>query len=252
VAVTSYNNNLSFMKVRTFIMKKKNIEKKLEATVNTAINYFDTVVTTTVNCDTLAGMRQLYAARVLANKQAARIESLAGKADKVAELEKAKATKASSDLKNLWLTRYDENLDNASDAVKYLIKLGCGEFDILNIETQKLALAIIGKVQAGENVTGQDVRDFVKSAGKQFGVDIVPAREQEETISQSFYRMTYKDYKASTISADGKKHCNSMQGAKFVKRSVDDFKKVLAIYIWDSWLFTCAKQVLEEAKQANA
>lgn len=233
-------------------MAKKKIEKKVEATVNTAINYFDTVVNVSVNCDTLAGMRQLYAARILANKQAARIESLAGKADKQAELDKAVATKQASDLKNLWLTRYDANLDNASDAVKYLIKLGCGEFDVLNIESQKLALAIIGKVQAGEAVSGQDVRDFVKSAGKQFGVDIVPARESDETISQSFAKMTFKDYKASTISADGKRHVNSMQGAKFVKRSVEDFKKVLAVYIWDSWLFTCAKQVLDEAEQANA
>ena len=232
-------------------MKKKSIDKKLTATIASPINYFDAVVTTTVNCDTLAGMRQLYAARVLANKQAAKIESLAGKADKADELEKAIATKAASDKKNLWLTRYDANLDNASDAVKYLIKLGCGEFDTLNIETQKLALAIIGKVQAGENVSGQDIRDFVKSAGKQFGVDIVPARGQEETISESFSRMTFKDYKAGTISADGKRHVNSMQAAKFVKRSVDDFKKVLAVYIWDSWCFTCAKQVLEEAEEAS-
>lgn len=233
-------------------MAKKRVEKKLEATVNTAVNYFDTVVTTTVNCDTLAGMRQLYAARVLANKQAARIESLAGKADKQTELDKAIATKQASDLKNLWLERYSANLDNASDSVKYLIKLGCGEFDILNIETQKVALAIIGKVQAGDNVTGQDIRDYVKSAAKQFGIDIVPARGEEETISQSFERMTFKDYKAGTISADGKRHVNSMQAAKFVKRSVDDFKKVLAVYIWDSWCFTCAKQVLEEAEQAKA
>lgn len=233
-------------------MAKKKVEKKLETTVNTAINYFDTVVNVSVNCDTLAGMRQLYAARVLASKQAARIESLAGKAEKAAELEKAKATKAASDLKNLWLERYAANLNNASDSVKYLIKLGCGEFDTLNIETQKLALVIIGKVQAGENVSGQDVRDFVKSAGKQFNIDIVPARESDETIAQSFYRMTYKDYKAVSISADGKKHCNSMQAAKFVKRSVDDFKRVLAVYLWDSWLYTCAKQVLEEAEQANA
>lgn len=232
-------------------MAKQDINKKVEATVNTAINYFDTVVNVSVNCDTLAGMRQLYAARVLANKQAARIEALAGKADKQAELDKAVATKQASDLKNLWLTRYDVNLDNASDAVKYLIKLGCGEFDVLNIETQKLALAIIGKIQAGENVSGQDVRDFVKSAGKQFGIDIVPARESDETISQSFAKMTYKDYKPACISADGKKHVNSMQAGKFVKRSVDDFKKVLAVYIWDSWLFTCAKQVLDEAEQAQ-
>lgn len=232
--------------------KKKNIEKKLEQTVNTGINYFDTIVNVSVNMDTLAGMRQLYAARVLANKQAARIESLAGKADKAAELAKAIATKDASDTKNEWLKQYDYNLDGASDTVKYLIKLGCGEFSALDNATQKLGLAIIGKVQAGKLVSGQDVRDYVKSAGKALNVSIVPAREEEETISESFARMTYKDYKAACIRADGKKHVNSMQAAKFVKRTVDDFKRVLAIYIWDSYCFTCAKQVLEESEQANA
>lgn len=233
-------------------MAKKNIQKKLETTVNTGINYFDTVVNVSVNMDTLAGMRQLYAARILAKKQAAKIDSLAGKADKADDLKKAIATKDASDKKNAWLERYDANLDNASDAVKYLIKLGCGEFSVLDNDTQKLGLAIIGKVQAGEIVSGQDIRDYVKSAGKALNVSIVPARESEETISESFARMTYKDYKACSIRADGKKHVNSMQAAKFIKRTVDDFKRVLAVYIWDSYCFTCAKQVLEEAEKTKA
>ena len=217
-----------------------------------ASNYFDTVVTTTVNMDTLSGMRQLYAARLLAKKQAARIDALASKADKASELAKARATKQASDEKNLWLQRFSANLDSASDEVKLLIKLGCGDFSVLNNETQSKAITIIGKLQSGDNVTGQDVRDFIKCAGKCLGVNIVPARESDETISESFARMTYKDYKPVAIRADGKKHVDGLNSCKFVKRSFDDFKRIMAVYVYDSWTYTTAMQILEEAKQTNA
>lgn len=231
-------------------MAKKNIEKKLEKTVNSPVNYFNTVITTTVNMDTLAGMRQLYSARLLSAKQAKRIEELAGKADKALELSKAIATKDASDLKNQWLERYSSNLDSASNNVKTLIKLGCGDFSQLDNATQKLAFAIIGKIQDGQTVSGQDIRDFIKSASKALGVDIVPARATDETISESFMRMSYKDYKPVTVRSDNKKHVDSINAVKFVKRSVDDFKRVMALYVYDSWCYTAGKATLEESKKA--
>ncbi len=232
-------------------MAKKNIKQKLEKTVSSPVNYFNTVVTTTVNMDTLAGMRQLYAARLLASKQTARINALAGKADKADELAKVRATKAASDKKNAWLEKYAANLDNAADSVKYLIKLGTGDFSVLDVDTQKIGLDIIGKVQNGENVTGQTIRDFIKSAAKSLKVDIVPARDSDETISESFVKMTYKDYKVASIRSDGKKHVDSMRAAKFVVRSVEDFERILAIYVYDSWCYTCGKTTLETAKNAK-
>lgn len=232
-------------------MRKKSIEKNIGQTITSPVNYFNTVVTTSINMDTLAGMRQLYNARLLSAKQSKRIDELAGKADKALELSKAIATKEASDLKNQWLERYATNLDSASDNVKILIKLGCGDFSQLDNATQKLAFTIIGKIQDGQTVTGQDIRDFIKSAGKALGVDIVPARGQEETVSESFMKMSYKDYKAVSIRADGKKHVDSLNSVKFVKRSVDDFKRVMALYVYDSWCYTCGKQVLDEAEQAK-
>ena len=228
-------------------MDKKNIEK----TINSPVNYFTAVVSTTITMDTLCGMRQLYAARLLARKQAARIDSLASKADKSAELAKARATKQASDLKNAWLQKYAANLDNASDEVKYLIKLGCGDFSVLDVDTQKIGLDIIGKIQTGDNVTGQNIRDFIKSAAKCLNVDIVPARDSDETISESFAKMTFKDYKVCSVRSDGKKHVDSLRAAKFVTRSVEDFERILAIYVYDSWCYTSGKAVIESAKAAK-
>lgn len=232
-------------------MAKQDINKKLEATVNSPVNYFSAVVTTTITMDTLAGMRQLYNARLLSAKQTKRINELAGKADKAVELSKAIATKEASDLKNQWLEKYSANLDSASDNVKILIKLGCGDFSQLDNATQKLAFAIIGKIQDGQTVSGQDVRNFVKSAGKALGVDIVPARGQEETVSESFMKMSYKDYKPVSVRSDNKKHVDSLNAVKFVKRSVDEFKKVMAIYVYDSWCYTSGMEVLKTAKETT-
>lgn len=229
-------------------MAKKNIEKKLSATVNSPVNYFSAVVTTTVSMDTLAGMRQLYNARLLAKKQAKRIEELAGKADKAKELEKAIATKNASDTKNAWLEKFSANLDTASDNVKLLIRLGCGDFDVLDSKSQLLAFTIIGKIQDNKPVTGQDVRDFIKSAGESLGVSIVPARATDETIAESFMRMSYKDYKPVSVRSDSKKHVDSLNAVKFVKRSVDEFKKVMAIYVYDSWCYTSGMEVLNASK----
>ena len=232
-------------------MAKKNIEKKLSATVNSPVNYFSAVVTTTVSMDTLAGMRQLYNARLLAKKQEKRIKELAGKADKAKELEKAIATKNASDTKNAWLEKFSANLDSASDNVKLLIKLGCGDFSVLDIKSQSLAFAIIGKIQDNKPVTGQDIRDFIKSAGESLGVSIVPARDSDETISESFAKMTYKDYKVASVRSDGKKHVDSLRAVKFVKRSVDDFKRIMAIYVYDSWCYTSGMEVLNTANNAK-
>lgn len=227
-------------------MAKKTIEN-----IIAPVNYFDTVVTTTVNMDTLCGMRQLYAARILAKKQEARIDALASKADKAAELAKAKATKAASDLKNVWLEKFAANLDSASDSVKYLIKLGCGDWSVLDIPTQKLGLDIIGKIQSGDVVTGQNIRDFIKSAAAALEVNIVPARDSDETISESFAKMTYKDYKVSSVRSDGKKHVDSLRAARFVTRSVEDFERILAIYVWDSWCYTSGMEILKTANEAK-
>lgn len=228
-------------------MDKKNIEK----TINSPINYFSAVVTTTITMDTLSGMRQLYAARLLARKQAARIDSLASKADKSAELAKARATKQASDIKNEWLQKYAANLDAASNEVKTLIKLGTGDFSVLDVDTQKLGLAIIGKLQSGDKISGQTIRDFVKSAAKFLNVNIVPARDSEESIADSFAKMTYKDYKVCSVRSDGKRHVDSLRAAQFVTRSVEDFERLLAIYIYDSWCYTSGMEVLEASKAAK-
>lgn len=232
-------------------MAKQDINKKLEATVNSPVNYFSAVVTTTITMDTLAGMRQLYNARLLSAKQTKRINELAGKADKASELAKAIATKEASDLKNQWLEKYSANLDNASDNVKILIKLGCGDFSQLDNATQKLAFSIIGKIQDNETVSGQDIRDFIKSASQNLNVSIVPARATDETIAESFMRMSYKDYKPVAVRSDGKKHVDSLNAVKFVKRSVDDFKRIMAIYVYDSWCYTSGMEVLKTAKEAK-
>lgn len=232
-------------------MANKKNETKLSATTNSPVNYFSAVVTTTVSMDTLAGMRQLYNARLLAKKQAKRIEELAGKADKVKELEKAIATKNASDEKNAWLNKFSANLDSASDNVKSLIRLGCGDFDVLDSKAQLLAFTIIGKIQDNKPVTGQDIRDFIKSAGECLGVSIVPARATDETIAESFMRMSYKDYKPVSVRSDSKKHVDSLNAVKFVKRSVDEFKKVMAIYVYDSWCYTSGMEVLNTANNAK-
>ena len=239
--------NKSFYCERMVSIMDKNIEK----TIASPINYFSAVVTTTITMDTLAGMRQLYSARLLSKKQEARIKALSGKADKASELAKAVATKQASDTKNAWLNKFSANLDTASDNVKTLIKLGCGDFSALDNNTQLLAFKIIGKIQDGQTVTGQEIRDFIKSASKALNVDIVPARAEDETISESFMKMSYKDYKPVSIRSDGKKHVDSLNAVKFITRSVEDFERVFAVYVYDSWCYTSGKAVIESAKSAK-